>query len=453
MEDAGACETLTFDLDGIDVAEFAEWILQFDDVVDREFIANDIAQLEVNVSMGLQISSLAHQCRLQEKGIHDKIRDAPYVMADLLRLGQWRFALSARPESCTAANVPVPPRMVVDDENDLYEVLLCCFEKQYWRPAPSAELLLADIDSDGSEGWAEERDSHVGERAHPAKPPQCRLQARTPATPGNAAALLEVSEDDDEDDAEPPFERGSAGPARVETGHDAASGHAEEIRREPEPSGQERLGKETAAEKVCHTFSTASLHVPRVAGILSFASMLPSSYTRPLLLQDSSSPDYEVAKLLETGARIKFLLGQPPLATAGLVGPVMDGNMICIGFDDGDVKQFAMPELQEKYEAKLLQPMDPKGGGLIKGESAPPVSAFSTFCCGRMAQQAIVGLLHGRNGELMHTMPYYAAHTLCPAALRPSAKGAPTRSSSRKKVPSCPPYYQPHNPCCACVRL
>ena len=90
----------------------------------------------------------------------------------------------------------------------------------------------------------------------------------------------------------------------------------------------------------------------------------------------SDAPDDEFAQVAKTGARIKFLFGQPPVATAGLVGPVMEGDLICIGFDDGDLKQYSRPELKEKLEAKLIAPMDLSEGGLIKGEQSPPVCAF-----------------------------------------------------------------------------
>ena len=149
--------------------------------------------------------------------------------------------------------------------------------------------------------------------------------------------------------------------------------------------------------------------------------------------------------MFKTGARIKFLFGQPPVATAGLVGPVMEGDLICIGFDDGDLKQYSRPELKEKLEAKLIAPMDLSEGGLIKGEQSPPVCAFSTLVSGRM-KPAIVGVLHGENGELMAGMPFYVAHTLCPSASRPSTNTTPKRSSARKRKVLLPPTHPLHTP-------
>ena len=143
MEHAG--EEEEEEAEAFDAAEFVDWIQQFDDIPNREFIENVVADLGMHDSVPLEISTLSDQCCVQEEGIHEKILNAPYVMADLLRLGQWRFAVAPRSASCTAAGVPQPAIINVEDETDLHEVFLECFDKQYWREPPRPEAVTKPL--------------------------------------------------------------------------------------------------------------------------------------------------------------------------------------------------------------------------------------------------------------------------------------------------------------------
>ena len=204
MEHAG--EEEEEEAEAFDAAEFVDWIQQFDDIPNRDFIENVVADLDVHDSVPLEISTLSDQCCVQELGIHEKILNAPYVMADLLRLGQWRFAVAPRSASCRAAGVPQPAIINIEDETDLHEVFLVCFDKQYWREPPRPEVvpkpMVQPIPLFGrSSAHLEAADSGSPEPEDAAETPQTGSKATvTPVPPHQNAESRDVNSGNLEND-------------------------------------------------------------------------------------------------------------------------------------------------------------------------------------------------------------------------------------------------------------
>ena len=142
--------------------------------------------------------------------------------------------------------------------------------------------------------------------------------------------------------------------------------------------------------------------------------------------------------VVREGARVKMVFGKPAQWYGGLVGTLDSAGRRIVGFDDGDVKTFAMEDadcdgsersLRAHFEANVLRACAASDGGVIGNENGHATAAAFVEYKNRTAK--VIGLLVGKCGVLCEGMPLYQAFYLAQGAFAKPA--TPARKSQRKE--------------------